>query len=166
MKLKITNILKIHLEQAHKIYNYYIENSYSNFEENKISYNQFYKTYKNIYLNKLPYLVALDKDKVIGIAYLSNFREKSGYRFSFENTIYIHDKYIKKGVGHKLLSKLISSSKKNKKIKKIVAVIGSIDSKGSISIHKKNGFKEVGTLKKIGFKNKKWIDAILMQKDI
>ena len=34
-------------------------------------------------------------------------------------------------------------SKKNKNIKKIVAVIGSIDSIGSIKIHKKLGLKNV-----------------------
>ena len=73
---------------------------------------------------------------------------------------------IKKGIGNKLLSKLIVSSKKNKNIKNIVAVIGSIDSKGSLKIHQKNGFKKIGTLKKIGFKNNKWIDSILMQKNI
>ena len=166
MKIKITSILEIHLKEAHKIYNYYIDYSYSNFEEKKLTYSQFHKNYSDISFNKLPYLVALNERKVVGMAYLSNFREKSGYRFTFENTIYVHKDYIKKGIGNKLLLKLITSSKKNKKIKKIVAVIGSIDSKGSIKIHQKNGFKKVGILKKIGFKNHKWIDSIFMQKDL
>ena len=166
MKLKITNILEQHLKDAHKIYNYYIENSYANFEDKKITFKEFYKNYKNIILKKLPYLVALDNEIVVGIAYLTKFREKSGYRYTFENTIYIHTNYINKGIGNKLLNKLIISSKKNKNIKKIVAVISSINSKGSIKIHKKNGFKNIGTLKKIGFKKNKWIDSILMQKNI
>ncbi len=166
MKLKITLILEKHLKDAHKIYNYYITNSYSNFEEKKITFDEFNKNYKNIINKKLPYLVALDNEKVIGIAYLNNFRDKSGYRFVFENTIYIHHKYIKKGVGSSLLDKLIRLSKTNKKIKKIVAVIAGIDSKGSLKIHQKFGFKKSGILKKIGYKNDKWIDCIFMQKDI
>jgi L-amino acid N-acyltransferase YncA len=166
MKLKITNILNKHLSQARDIYNYYIENSYSNFEEEKITYSKFYKTYKYVTLNKLPYLVALDNNQVVGIAYLNKFRGKSGYRFSFENTIYVHHNYTKQGIGNKLLDKLILVSKKNKNIKIIVAVIGSIDSKGSIKIHKRNGFIKVGVLKNIGFKNSEWIDAIIMQKNI
>ena len=52
------------------------------------------------------------------------------------------------------------------KIKKIVAVISSIDSVGSIKVHKKLGFKNCGKLKKIGFKKGKWIDCIIMQKDL
>lgn len=166
MKIKINHILKGHLNEAHNIYNYYIDNSYSNFEEKTISFKKFYSNYKSIISNKLPFLVALDKDKVIGIAYLNYFREKSGYRFAYENTIYIHNEYIKKGVGYKLLNELINVSKKNKTIKKIVAVIAGIDSKGSVRIHEKLGFKKSGILKKIGFKKDQWIDAILMQKDL
>jgi len=166
MKLKIIKITKRHIKEAHQIYNYYIKNSYANFEEKIISRKNFYDNYKKIHFNKLPYLVAIDKNKVVGIAYLNKFREKSGYRFAFENTIYVHEEYLNKGIGSKLLKELINISKRNKNIKKIVAVIGDIDSAGSVKIHKKNGFKKVGILKKIGFKNGKWIDAIFMQKQL
>ena len=166
MKLRIKSISEKDLKPAHKIYNYYITNSYSNFEEKKIIFKDFHKNYKNIINKKLPYLVALYNEKVVGIAYLNQFREKSGYRFTFENTIYIHNKYIKQGIGSKLLKALINISKKNKNIKSIVAVIGSIDSKGSIKIHQKLGFKKVGKLKKVGFKKNKWIDSIFLQKNI
>jgi len=166
MKLKITKILERHLKDAHQIYNFYIENSHANFEEKKITYSKFLDTYKKIYSRNLPYLVALYNKKVVGFAYLNIFREKSGYKFAFENTIYIHNNYQKKGIGTQLLSKLIFESKKNINIKKIVAFIGGLDSKGSIKIHLNNGFKKMGLLKKIGFKNEKWIDLIIMQKDL
>ena len=114
----------------------------------------------------MPYLVALNDKQVVGIAYLNKFREKSGYRYTYENTIYVHNKFLKKGIGSKLLKKLIFFSKKNKNIKKIIAVIGGIDSKGSLKIHKKLGFQKSGILRKIGFKNKRWIDAILMLREL
>ena len=166
MQLTITSIEEEHLKAAHKIYNYYIVNSYSNFEEKKINLKNFCKNYEQITLNGLPYLVALKNKKVVGIAYLNSFREKSGYRFAYENTIYVHNEYIKMGIGFKLLKKLIAVSRKNKNIKKIVAVISGIDSKGSLKIHLKLGFVKSGILKKIGFKNGKWIDCILMQKNL
>ena len=166
MKLRIVKISKQYLKDAHKIYNYYIINSYSNFEEKKISFYQFYKNYSNIANNRLPYLVALREKKVVGLAYLNKFREKSGYRFAFENTIYIHKEYTKQGIGYKLLKELINVSKNNRNIKLIVAVIGSIDSKGSIKLHEKLGFKKKGVLKKIGFKKNKWIDCIFLQKNL
>ena len=166
MKLKIEKISKQYLKDAHKIYNYYIVNSYSNFEEKKITFNQFNNNYKNTIKNKLPYLVALSENKVVGLAYLNKFREKSGYRFAFENTIYVHDKHTRQGIGYKLLKELLNISKNNKNIKSIVAVIGSIDSKASLKLHEKLGFNKSGVLKKIGFKNNKWIDSIFLQKNL
>ena len=56
--------------------------------------------------------------------------------------------------------------KKNKNIKRIIAVIASKDSRGSLNIHHKLGFKKTGVLKNIGFKNGKWIDSIFMQRDL
>ena len=166
MKLTIEKISEKHLRDALKIYNYYIVNSYSNFEEKKLTFNQFHSNYKNIAKNKLPYLIALSEKKVVGLAYLNRFREKSGYRFAFENTIYVHNKYIRKGIGYKLLKKLLYVSKNKKNIKLIVAVIGSIDSKGSLKLHEKLGFKKAGIIKKVGFKNNKWIDSIFLQKNL
>ena len=166
MKLTIEKISEKYLKDAHKIYNYYIIHSYSNFEEKKLTFNQFHNNYKNIIKNKLPYLVALSEKKVVGLAYLNRFREKSGYRFAFENTIYVHDQHIKQGIGYTLLKELLYVSKRNKNIKLIVAVIGSIDSKGSLKLHDKLGFKKTGVLKKIGFKNNKWINAIFLQKNL
>ena len=98
--------------------------------------------------------------------HLRNFNAFLGYRFAFENTIYVHNDYLKQGIGFRLLKQLITSSKTNKDIKKIVAVIGSIDSVGSIKVHKKLGFKNCGKLKKIGFKKNRWVDCIIMQKDL
>ncbi len=166
MELRIETISEKDLKSAHKIYNYYITNSYSNFEEKKLTFKDFYKNYKNIIDKELPYLVALDDQKVVGIAYLNQFREKSGYRFAFENTIYIHNHYIKQGIGTKLLTALVDRSKKNKKIKLIVAVIGSIESQSSIKIHEKLGFKKVGRITKVGFKKNRWIDSIFLQKKV
>ena len=99
MRLRIEIISEKDLRSAHKIYNYYITNSYANFEEKKITFKDFYKNYKDIINKKLPYLVALYDKKVVGIAYVNQFRDKSGYRFTFENTIYIHNLYV-----HKLYS--------------------------------------------------------------
>ena len=48
----------------------------------------------------------------------------------------------------------------------IIAVISSIDSKGSLKLHEKLGFKKIGVFKKIGFKNNKWIDTIFLQKNL
>ena len=163
MLIKIRKIREKDLNEALSIYNYFIENSYSNFEENILTLNKFKTQYKKITGNKLPFLIAEYKKSVVGIAYLNNYRYKSGYKYSFENSIYVHHNYINKGIGSKLLKKLIDYSKKNKNIKNIIAVIGDSKNKISINIHKKNGFKKIGILKNIGYKKRKWIDSVYMQ---
>ena len=42
-------------------------------------------------------------------------------------------------------------------------MIGDSNNKASIKIHKKNGFKKIGILKNVGFKQDKWIDSVYMQ---
>jgi len=163
MHIKIRKIREKDMNQALLIYNYFIENSFSNFEEKKLSLKKFKIQYEKITKNKLPFLIAEYRKIVIGLAYLNNYRFKSGYKYSFENSIYVDHNYINQGIGSKLLKKLISESKKNKKIKNIIAVIGDSSNKISINIHKKNGFKKIGILKKIGYKKRKWIDSVYMQ---
>ena len=163
MLIKIRKIREKDLNAALSIYNYFIENSYSNFEENILTLNKFQTQYENITRNKLPFLIAEYKKIIVGIAYLNNYRYKSVYKYSFENSIYVHHNYINQGIGSKLLKKLIDYSKKNKNIKNIIAVIGDSKNKISIKIHKKNGFKKIGVLKNIGYKKRKWIDSVYMQ---
>ena len=162
---KFRNFKEIDINDILKIYNFYINNGYNNFEENQYTYNNFKNLCKKISQLKLPFIVCETDNKIVGFAYLNIFREKSGYRYSYENTIYVDKKFIGEGIGNNLLKKLIFTSKKNKKIKSIVAVIGSKNSSPSIKIHEKNKFKLVGILKKVGFKNGIWLDSILMQRN-
>ena len=146
------------------IYNKHILNGFANFEENPIDKKDFEKLIAEIDKLNLPFVVSLNDNKVVGFAYLNKYRDKSGYKHAFENSIYIDEKFLGKGIGCKLLNELISYAKENKNIKSIIAVIGSKDSDASICIHKKNNFDIIGTLKNIGFKKNTWLDSIIMQK--
>ena len=117
------------------IYNFHIVNSLGNFEEKKASKKEFLKLVDNILSNKLPFIVVELNNKIIGFAFLKKYRNKSGYRFTYENSIYIDPIYMNKGIGTKLLKNLIKTSKKNKKIKNIIAVIGDSKNYSSIRIH-------------------------------
>ena len=166
MEIKTNKINKIEIIEALNIYNFYIENSLCNFEEKKLSIKSFVSLFKRLKKNKLPFLIAKINDEIIAIAFVNNFRDKSGYRFTHEHSIYVSPKHLNYGHGSMILKKLIKECKKNKNIKNLIAVIGGSDNISSIKIHKKNGFSKVGILKKVGFKKNKWIDSIYMQKKI
>ena len=152
-KFKFKNLEKKDINKILPIYNYHIKNGLNNFEEKPLNLKIFTKLCTNIIDNNLPFLLCLDKNKILGFCYISKFRYKSGYRFTFENSVYVHHKYMNIGLGNKLLRELIKNCSDNNKIKTIIAVINNT-SKASVKIHKKNGFKTIGTLKKVGYKKK------------
>ena len=164
MRILSSKLSEKNIKEALKIYNYYVLNSISNFEEKKISLNSFKSLYKKIKSKKLPFIIGLQENVVLGLAFVSHFREKSGYRFSFEHSIYVSPNFLKKGYGSLILKELIIQCKKNNKIKNLIAVIGGSDNIASIKMHKKNGFKYIGTITKAGYKKNKWIDSVYMQK--
>ena len=164
MRVKKNNFTKNEISKSLKIYNYFIENSLSNFEEKKLSKSTFNLLLRKIKKNKLPFILAIVDNEVIGLAFVNKFREKSGYRFSYEHSIYVDPAFINNGYGSKILKELIKICKKIEKIKNLIAVIGGKNNFASIKIHKKNGFDYIGTIKKAGFKKNKWVDSIYMQK--
>ena len=51
-------------------------------------------------------------------------------------------------------------------LRQIVAVIGDSANCASIGLHKSLGFREVGVLRSVGFKFDRWVDSVLMQRDL
>ena len=164
MKVKTSKFTKNEISKALKIYNYFIENSFSNFEEKKLSTTTFNLLLAKIKKNKLPFILAILNNEVIGLAFVSKFREKSGYRYSYEHSIYVDPNFINNGYGNRILKELIKICRKKEKIRNLIAVIGGKNNFASVKIHKKNGFNYIGTIKNAGFKKNKWIDSIYMQK--
>ena len=158
-KFKLSDV-----EKCLKIYNYYIKHSLGNFEEKPLTTMEFTILSKKILLEKLPFIICTKNSKLVGFTFLNKFRNKSGYRFSYENSIYVDNHFLGQGMGNKLLKELINVSSKIKEIKTIIAVIGSHNSEASIKTHKKNGFNIIGKLKKVGFKKNQWLDSIYMQR--
>ncbi len=164
MKVKTNKFTDNEISKALKIYNYFIENSFSNFEEKKLSKKTFNLLLAKIKKNKLPFILAILNNEVIGLAFVNKFREKSGYRYSYEHSIYVDPNFINSGYGNKILKELIKICRKIGKIRNLIAVIGGKNNFASVKIHKKNGFNYIGTIKNAGFKKNKWIDSIYMQK--
>ena len=110
---------------------------------------------------KFPVLVADYNGNAIGFGNYGTFREKIGYQFTVEHSVYVAAEFINKGIGRLLLEALIEKAK----LEGYHTMIGGIDAanKDSIAFHKKFGFVENGILKEVGFKFGKWLDLQFMQ---
>jgi len=113
----------------------------------------------------LPHLVAVRDGRVMGYAYASNWRPRPAYRYSVEDSIYIDKDAVGQGVGKALLPVLIDQCAKLGK-RQMVAVIGDSAQTPSIRLHASCGFEMVGTLRNIGFKFNRWLDSVLMQREL
>jgi phosphinothricin acetyltransferase len=110
---------------------------------------------------KFPIIVADYDGTAIGFGTYGTFREKIGYQFTVEHSVYVAPEFIGKGIGKQLLLALIVLAKDEG----YHTMIGGIDAAntGSIDFHRKFGFVETGILKEVGFKFGKWLDLQFMQ---
>jgi L-amino acid N-acyltransferase YncA len=112
-----------------------------------------------------PYLVATLDGVVAGYAYASRFRPRIGYRFTVEDSVYIHPAHQGRGLGRLLLGCLIQECE-GIGIRQMVAVIGDSANTASLRLHESFAFRRVGVLEKVGWKFDRWFDAVLMQRTL
>jgi phosphinothricin acetyltransferase len=110
----------------------------------------------------LPYLVAEREGQVVGFAYCQWFKPRPAYRFSAEDSIYLHPDAAGQGLGKHLLTALTREAEAAG-IRKLIAVIGDSGNGGSIGVHKALGFEHVGVIKSCGWKFGRWLDIVLME---
>ena len=111
----------------------------------------------------LPYIVAELAGAVVGYAYAAPYRLRPAYRYTVEDSIYVHRDALGRGVGRRLLERLVADCAAAG-YRQMLAVIGDSGNRPSIALHEACGFRRVGLLPSVGFKLGRWIDSVLMQR--
>lgn len=147
----------------HEIYAHHVRNGFGTFDEVPPSPTDYEEKFRSLTATGLPWLAAEGAGEVVGFAYASPFRPRSGYRFTAEDSVYIRDDKRGAGVGTALLSNLVDRLKVLQ-VRQVVAVIGDSQNAGSIALHRKAGFTHSGTIKAVGYKLGRWVDVVMMQR--
>ena len=113
----------------------------------------------------LPFLVAERGDVVAGYAYAGLYRPRPAYRFTIEDSIYIHPDHLRKGIGRRLLTELIKQCELGR-WRQMIAVIGDSGNAPSIRLHEDAGFRHTGVFQSVGWKFGRWLDTVLMQRPL
>jgi phosphinothricin acetyltransferase len=145
------------------IYSHYVLNTTTTFEMDAPDESEMARRYKEVLKAGLPYLVAESDGQVVGYAYAVPYRPRRAYRFTIEESIYLHPQHLRKGLGRLLMSALIEQCEALN-YRQMLAVIGGSDNAASISLHTAMGFRHVGLLPSVGHKFGKWADSVIMQR--
>ena len=153
------------IPKIRQIYDVHTSNitSVVSFEEETPSVKELTVRWKSTQNDNLPFFVYEIDESVVGYAYAMKFRSRPAYLHTVEDSVYVSDAYQNRGIGKALLLRIINKCKESG-VRCIVAVLGTEqDNPGSVILHRKAGFREVGTLHDVGHKNGKWIDRLLME---
>ncbi len=112
---------------------------------------------------RLGWLVATDATGVLGYAYYAQIRDRTAYRFTAEDSIYVREDVRGQGVGKALVLRLLADAERAG-FRQMVAVIGDSENVGSVGMHASLGFHHVGTLRAVGLKFGRWLDTVYMQR--
>lgn len=153
------------LVAVQSIYAHHVETGTGSFEEAAPTIAEMVDRRTTIAARGLPYLVAESGGQLLGFAYAAPFRPRSAYRFTVEDSIYIHPEAIGRGVGGRLLATLIDACD-GLGYRQMIAVIGDSANAASIGLHARHGFVEAGRLMAAGYKFGRWLDVVFMQRTL
>ncbi|MBG6056274.1 phosphinothricin acetyltransferase [Salinibacterium sp. CAN_S4] len=108
-----------------------------------------------------PVIVAEVGGVLAGYAAYGPWREKSGYRLTVENSVYVAGGFQRRGVAMALMVELIRLAKE----RGIHVMIAAIDAEnaGSIALHRRLGFGEPMVVAEVGLKFGRWLDLAFMR---
>jgi len=147
------------------IYAHHVLNGTGTFETTPPTQDDMAARRADVLAKGLPYLVAEQDGQVLGFAYCQWLKPRPAYRFSAEDSIYLHPDAAGKGLGRQLLGALAAQAEAAG-IRKLIAVIGDSANAGSIGVHRSLGFTSVGSFKSCGWKFGRWLDIVLMEKTL
>jgi L-amino acid N-acyltransferase YncA len=163
--ITIRNANVADMSAIQRIYQYYVLNGLASFEEIPPSTEEMASRRAAVVAAGLPYLVATVDDLIVGYSYATTYRPRPAYRHTVEDSVYVTNNLRARGVGAALLQAIIVRCEAGP-WRQMLAVIGSSENIGSIALHRKMGFRDVGTLRSVGFKLGQWVDTVLMQRTL
>ena len=135
------------------IYSPYIENTSYTFEGVTPTIEEFADRIEQ-YLQNWPWLVVESDGIIAGYAYASRYRERIGYQWCCEASIYMHDDFQKKGIGKVLYTSLFEILSRQG-YRNVYAVIN-LPNEKSVVFHESLGFKWFTTYENVGYKLGRW----------
>jgi len=138
--LEIRPTIEADLPAITEIYEYAVLHGTATFELTPPDVAEMTRRYRTLVDGGYPYFVATLDGEVAGYAYAGAYRPRPAYRFTVENSIYLRPANHRRGIGLRLLHRLIEECEKR-------------------------GYRQmIGTHPNVGLKFGRWLDTVMMQR--
>ena len=111
-----------------------------------------------------PVIVAEIDGAVAGFAAYSQWRERIGYRFTVENSVYVAGEYQRQGIARALMVELIALAR----AAGLHVMVAGIEAgnTASIALHESLGFESPVVLREVGTKFGAWLDLAFLRLEL
>jgi L-amino acid N-acyltransferase YncA len=109
-----------------------------------------------------PVIVAESEGDVIGWGSLNAYNPRAAYQHVADFSVYVERRWRGKGVGRRLLDRLIELARDLGYHKMMLAAFPFNES--GVALYKRMGFTTVGICHEMGLLDGRWVDTIVMEK--
>jgi phosphinothricin acetyltransferase len=106
---------------------------------------------------RTPWLVAEHDGVVIGYTYAGPHRDRAGYRWSVDISVYVDPRHQGRGVGRQLYAALLDRLRFQGFVNAYAGV--TLPNAASVALHEAIGMRRIGVYPRIGFKRGQWHDV-------
>ncbi len=112
-----------------------------------------------------PWLVyETTEGELAGFAYGCKHRERAGYRWSVDTSIYVRPQFHRRGIARALYEKLLGALTAQGYCNAFAGI--TLPNDASIAFHESLGFTKLGTYRNVGFKMGRWRDVAWWQRQL
>lgn len=153
----IRDAVQADAEAIADIYNYYVTDTIVTFEEEPVSESEIARRMHHVQSAGLPWLVAEENGEILGYAYATPWKDRIGYRFSVETTVYLNRDRTGRGIGSQLYAELFRLLE----VAGVRSALGGValPNDASVALHEKFGMRKVAEFERIGVKFDRWINV-------
>ena len=143
-----------------EIYNYEVLNGWATFDIEKKTLEDRLAWFRE---TQPPHAIVVAEEDGIVVAWgcLRPFRAKAAYRFTAEDSVYVHQDHRGRGYGRLVLARLVEMAREGG-FHSIIAGIAE-GNPASDRLHTAFGFQPIGTEREVGYKFERWLDVTWWQ---
>jgi phosphinothricin acetyltransferase len=108
-------------------------------------------------LERTPWLVAEADGLVVGYAYADRHRERPGYRWSVNISVYVAGTHIGRGIGRRLYDELLELLRRQRFVNVYAGI--ALPNPASVALHESIGMRRTALYERVGFKFGAWHDV-------